>query len=180
MSRILPAAAACLCLAIGLPAVALAQPPSRGHHATAAKKKKHPKKTSGHRGRKGDRGASGAKGDMGLAGVKGDAGLAGSNGANGTNGANGATVVTVHSNFFTVGAGGSTYVTAVCPAGQVATGGGGWWNDGGQLLSRSFPSTAAAPLPPSDGQTPIAWTVYGVNSGSGMATLGAYVVCAAP
>jgi hypothetical protein len=181
-SRLLPAVAACLCLAVGLPPVALAQPSSRDHNAASAKKKakKKPRRKSrgarGVKGDKGDRGASGAKGDSGLAGTN---GTNGTNGTDGKDGTNGATEVTVHANSGLVGPGGSSYVKASCPAGQTATGGGGSWTDGSQFLSRSIPSTATDFFAP-EGETPTAWTVFGVNNGGATATLVAYVVCAAP
>lgn len=191
MSRVLPALTACLCLAIGLPAVASAQSSGRDHPANIAQKSKKktptrgkrglrgPKGATGAPGAKGDTGAGGAKGDKGEVGLGGTNGTNGTNGANGTNGTNGATVVAVYSSSTAILPGASAYVRALCPVGRRATGGGGSWTDGNQFLSRSIPSTSASYFL-ADGEIPTAWTVFGFNNGSSTATLVAYVVCAAP
>jgi hypothetical protein len=85
--------------------------------------------------------------------VKGDTGATGATGG----GIAGATVVTASTT--------GTTATATCPAGRIASGGGG--NAGGaRTLVGSFPNTNA-------GGTPVSWTAVF----SGAATQTVYVVC---
>jgi hypothetical protein len=114
---------------------------------------------AGPRGATGERGATGATGPAGPAGPAGPRGPAG------------ATNVTVETSVEQVNP------VATCPAGRVATGGGGSVTDNTWYLYESFPVAPATP-----GGPPTAWAVNAADTGAPGTIMPsiAYVVCAAP
>jgi hypothetical protein len=114
---------------------------------------------TGQQGVKGDTGDTGAAGEQGPRGEKGDTGadgLQGAQGIQGVPGTTGATVASVSAN--------DTTVTANCPTGKIATGGGG---NSTKNLAASYPVTS--------GGSPVGWTVRFQSADSANT---AYVVCA--
>jgi hypothetical protein len=90
-----------------------------------------------------------------------------------------ASTATVHSKRITLGAGQNAAVTAPCPAGQSATGGGWLWLiTAGLVVQASFPSDASGKAV-SDGSSATTWTVV-VRNGSNQGSLpfSTYAVCA--
>lgn len=103
----------------------------------------------------------------------------------GAPGADGATNVTIRTHTQTVAAGGSSTFTALCDAGEKATGGG--WRLEGPVPSGPPPVTVLGTVPqssspePAAGETPIGWKVIGVTSQDGADhDVTAFAVCAAP
>jgi hypothetical protein len=107
----------------------------------------------------GPRGPAGPAGPRGLTGERGPVG---ERGPAGPAGAAGATNVTVHTATGTMGS-----ATALCPAGQRATGGGGTTTTGFLVDSSPEPLTG----------TPTGWFAESSDAGD---TVDAWVVCAAP
>jgi hypothetical protein len=115
----------------------------------------------GPQGLAGAAGATGAKGATGAQGVKGDKGDPGAT-----------TLTVVQGPTVTIAAGGKSFATATCPAGSVATGGGGVnVNTSGVHLLQSFANT---------GSSPPDWTVSYENTSAGSVDVHARVVCASP
>jgi hypothetical protein len=114
------------------------------------------------RGPAGPAGARGATGERGLTGPAGPAGAPG---------AAGATNVTLVQGPMALGSS-----TATCPAGQRATGGGGFVPDAPGGDAFLFDSS-----PPTNAQPPTAWRAQADEAVSGLpANVQAFVVCAAP
>ena len=114
---------------------------------------------------------AGPAGPRGATGERGPTGATGATGPIGPRGPAGATNVTVETSAEEVNP------VATCPAGRVATGGGGSVTDNTWYLYESFPVAPATP-----GGPPTAWAVNAAdtgNPGTIMPSI-AYVVCAAP
>ena len=107
-----------------------------------------PQGIQGIQGEKGDTGATGAQGETGATGADGAVGPAGPAGATGTTGAAASTSVSVVSN-----SGSTASVTASCPSGRLAMGGGFNYSPIG-----SNQVTASQPVLNTAGQ-PVGWTV---------------------
>jgi hypothetical protein len=116
------------------------------------------------RGRRGAQGPTGARGAQGPAGP---AGATGGQGAAGPQGPSGATRVTAFVSEPT-----PTTAEVFCPPGERAVGGGGFAADLGFLYDTS-------PIP-DENAVPIGWTASAEGTGGEVATVFAYVVCAAP
>jgi collagen triple helix repeat protein len=119
---------------------------------------------------KGNRGPRGFAGAAGAAGAKGATGAQGIQGVKGDPGAT--TVTVVQGPTVTIAAGLKAFASADCPAGSVATGGGGVnVNTSGVHLLQSFANTGASPT---------AWTVSYENTSGASVDVHARVVCASP
>ena len=119
---------------------------------------------------KGNRGPRGLAGAAGAAGAKGATGAQGIQGVKGDPGAT--TVTVVQGPTVTIGTGLKAFASADCPAGSVATGGGGVnVNTSGVHLLQSFANTGASPT---------AWSVSYENTSAGSVDVHARVVCASP
>ena len=137
----------------------------------------------GSAGAAGPAGAAGATGATGPVGASGVTGPKGTTGATGAAGAAGATNVIARTASVSVPAGGVAPVTAVCNAGEVATGGGaaliGFFSSGPATIVRSYPSLGASEAGAGDA-TPTSWTTRLYNPTGGALTADGYVVCASP
>jgi hypothetical protein len=129
---------------------------------------------------KGNRGLPGAQGAKGATGVQGPKGATG---AQGLKGDAGATNVIARTASASVPAGGVAPVTAVCNAGEVATGGGallsGYFSSGPATVIRSYPSIGNSETN-AGGATPTSWTTRLYNPTGGALQADGYVVCASP
>jgi hypothetical protein len=116
---------------------------------------------AGPQGPKGDNGDVGAKGDAGASGPKGDKGDKGDPGLAG--GVSGYELVSLNGY---LPAGGYAHVTANCPAGKKALGGG--YSTGVLMtLTQSFPTTNGA-----------GWDVHGKNTENVAMNLTVWAICA--
>lgn len=178
-----------------------------GHVLYVGKCKKGDSKLVWNRtGPQGDPGAPGPKGDTGAPGPKGDTGSAGQNGqsvasstvlagdancpsggskfssASGTtyacNGAAGATNVTVRYVDTPTSSNGNEFATAMCDAGEVATGGGTALVSGGDIAQTFY--TQPGGQPNVDSGTPTGWFAEWYNGYSSSETIRVYVICASP
>jgi hypothetical protein len=130
------------------------------------------------RGAKGDPGPQGAKGDPGPQGAKGDTGPQGAKGDTGPQGPKGepgATNVTVKTQSEQIANNLAMDQAVDCPAGFVATGGGGHvgtGGGGGLVISRSEPHVV--------GGKSVGWDVIAENTSGNATQFTTSVVCAAP
>ena len=138
---------------------------------------------AGPQGPKGDAGAIGAPGPAGGAGPQGPRGDTGSQGAPGPAGGPGVSGYTVATYHITLGGNKGATMTAACPGGESALGGGAS-NDATNAIDlyQSYPSGGAtggtsgvASTPPA-GST--AWTAFMVNNSSDNHGATVYAVCA--
>ena len=123
-------------------------------------------------------GAAGTAGATGAAGAQGPAGVPGAPGAKGATGAAGATNLSVEGATVDVAAGGIEYLSADCPSGKRATGGGTYWDT--TDVVPGLITSDSSPLVGDDGTTPVSWGATMENTTADVATAVVYVVCAAP
>jgi hypothetical protein len=108
-------------------------------------------------GPRGPKGATGATGPKGATGATGPNGATGATGATGAPGATGPSAASSSTTVVTAGAAGIGTVTAPCPAGKVAIGGGGSDSTAGGYVNGSFPSVGGTAV--TSGQQANGWTV---------------------
>jgi hypothetical protein len=119
---------------------------------------------AGPQGAKGDKGDAGAPGAQGIPGAPGATGEKGEKGDQGLPGLSGVQIVSMDSAAVT----GASVVTAVCPIGKKAIG-------GGQRSSTGYDGTTVTGWPGSDHS----WFARGTNPNPGVSwVLTAYVICA--
>ena len=112
-------------------------------------------------------------------GQPGPAGPAGPQGAPGSQGPAGVAGGTVYSNSTTIGTTSRSHVTATCPSGEHALGGGGAFSGGpeiGDAILSSYPSDSGGSSVGSGG-TASAWTAGAYNSDITDRTFTTWVVC---
>ena len=129
---------------------------------------------TGPQGAPGPQGVAGPQGLAGPQGPAGPKGPAGPQGATGPQGPAGFASVQQVSNQQTLPSGAAGALTAMCPAGTVATGGGGIVGTGGGLglvISQSQPT-------PLSGGTPNGWIVTAENTSGASTTLTVNAICA--
>ena len=170
-----PAAAAALILALGVVSPAMGGPSLRG----VAKQAKKALKAA----RKADRRSKQALAEAKKPGPAGPQGATGPRGATGARGPSGATNVTARTASAAMSPTPAT-VTAACPTGQKATGGGAFWTGGPANINtqvlESYPAVDAAGTPAGAAATPRFWTARGVNNTGAARSLEVRVVCSAP
>ena len=123
------------------------------------------------------RGATGATGPAGPQGPPGPPGSTGATGATGQTGPAGpsyAADATVVSQVGPLDNGAAVAITATCPTGDVATGGGGLIGTGGGL---GLVLSESEPTPTTNGATPTGWIITGENTSGANSTLRVDVVC---
>lgn len=112
-------------------------------------------------------GPAGATGSTGAAGAQGPAGPQGPAGT--------FTPTTVYQRGTLLEPGQDAEANVFCPAGEMATGGGGDWEQGVEIIDTVPLSDTDGT--PADGQTPHGWAVYGYNTTTAPVELTAWVVC---
>jgi hypothetical protein len=111
------------------------------------------------------------------------AGPPGETGPRGATGPSGATKVTLWAKAYTALPHSFVANVATCPAGQRATGGGGYWDNAPDTADQPIIETKASKgigYPVVSGETPRAWFVRAFNDTNAQHKLIVEVVCAAP
>jgi hypothetical protein len=132
----------------------------------------------GPTGKEGIAGKEGTPGAEGREGKEGKEGKAGGNGANGATGATGASAAADIAVEYATASGTGKSVTASCPAGDVAIGGGGSNPSGEDSYSTSGPVNSTTKTPPTSGSgaysaAPTGW----LYSSAAKGPVTAYALC---